>query len=178
MKSCAAFMNDSPLLCQRCDSHKLTDGTLPLFSHSASSFFQMFFFLSISDVFLFAFLFYITFSLFFLVLSFSFVVLSFCSLSPSPHSSSCCEPHLYLCSLSFPSSFAFENIFHSVFTATYKRAVFLTSCPVFIPSSLYLTCLFCLFSVMFKTKGAVNLVSLQIMQNSSGLICNQHILFL
>lgn len=29
MKSCAAFMNDSPLLCQSCDCHKLTDGTLP-----------------------------------------------------------------------------------------------------------------------------------------------------
>lgn len=29
MKSCAAFMNDSPLLCQCCDCHKLTDGVLP-----------------------------------------------------------------------------------------------------------------------------------------------------
>lgn len=168
------------LLCQRCDCHKLTDGILPpslpfclVFLSDA--------FLSLSDVFVFAVLFSVTFSLitsawFWFALHrpltlaafshlsylFSYVALSFLFLLF--HCWCCCEPSLFFWFWFFFFSIPFllEIFFTLEFAVAYKRALsfcylsFFLSCAYsFSLASLALSFL----SVMFKTKGAVSLVS-------------------
>ena len=84
---------------------------------------------------------------------FSSAAFSFCFLPLLFPSSSCFESHLDFCSLSFPY---FRKDISLCLLVLIKQLCRFSrfSCSVFIPSSSL-----CFLSVMFKTKGAVNLVS-------------------